>query len=79
MPTVPEIVLQTVSGSVAFARDSGKHMAELRNTVTSPGGTSAEAIYQMEKGGLRTVLSTFVTAGSRRIPLIRIEGQIGAD
>ena len=46
-----QIVLQTVSGSVAFARDSGKHMAELRNMVTSPGGTSAEAIYQMEKGG----------------------------
>jgi len=32
-----QIVLQTVSGSVAFARDSGKHMAELRNMVTSPG------------------------------------------
>ena len=44
-----QIVLQTVSGSVDFARDSKKHMAELRNMVTSPGGTSAEAIYQMEK------------------------------
>lgn len=61
-----EIVLQTVSGSVAFARDSGKHMAELRNMVTSPGGTSAEAIYQMEKGGLRTVLSKSVYAAYRR-------------
>ncbi len=66
-----QIVLQTVSGSVAFARDSGKHMAELRNMVTSPGGTSAEAIYQMEKGCLRTVLSRPVMAGT--IPLIRIE------
>jgi pyrroline-5-carboxylate reductase len=54
------IVLQTVSGSVDFARASGKHMAELRNMVTSPGGTSAEAIYQMEKGGLRTVFSRAV-------------------
>lgn len=61
-----EIVLQTVSGSVAFARDSGKHMAELRNMVTSPGGTSAEAIYQMEKGGLRTVLSRAVYAAYQR-------------
>jgi pyrroline-5-carboxylate reductase len=61
-----EIVLQTVSGSVAFARDSGKHMAELRNMVTSPGGTSAEAIYQMEKGGLRTVLSKAVYAAYQR-------------
>jgi pyrroline-5-carboxylate reductase len=61
-----QIVLQTVSGSVAFARDSGKHMAELRNMVTSPGGTSAEAIYQMEKGGLRTVLSRAVYAAFQR-------------
>lgn len=61
-----QIVLQTVSGSVAFARDSGKHMAELRNMVTSPGGTSAEAIYQMEKGGMRTVLSRAVYAAYQR-------------
>ena len=61
-----QIVLQTVSGSVDFARDSGKHMAELRNMVTSPGGTSAEAIYQMEKGGLRTVFSKAVHAAYQR-------------
>ncbi|CAA9555280.1 MAG: Pyrroline-5-carboxylate reductase, partial [uncultured Thermomicrobiales bacterium] len=42
------------------------HMADLRNMVTSPGGTSAEAIYQMEKGGLRTVLSRAVYAAYRR-------------
>lgn len=61
-----EIVLQTVSGSVDFARSSKKHMAELRNMVTSPGGTSAEAIYQMEKGGLRTVFSKAVYAAYQR-------------
>jgi pyrroline-5-carboxylate reductase len=61
-----QIVLQTVSGSVDFARQSGKHMAELRNMVTSPGGTSAEAIYQMEKGGLRTVLSKAAYAAYQR-------------
>jgi pyrroline-5-carboxylate reductase len=61
-----QIVLQTVAGSVAFARASGKHMAELRNMVTSPGGTSAEAIYQMEKGGLRTVYSRAVYAAYQR-------------
>ena len=65
-----QIVLQTVSGSVAFARDSGKHMAELRNMVTSPGGTSAEAIYQMEKGGLRTVLSRAVYAAYERTQVL---------
>jgi pyrroline-5-carboxylate reductase len=55
-----QLVLQTMLGSVLFARESRKHPAELRNMVTSPGGTSAEAIYQMEKGGLRTVLSKAV-------------------
>jgi len=61
-----ELVLQTMLGSVLFARKSGKHPAELRNMVTSPGGTSAEAIYQMEKGSLRTVLSKAVWAAFQR-------------
>jgi pyrroline-5-carboxylate reductase len=61
-----ELVLQTMLGSVLFARDSQKHPAELRNMVTSPGGTSAEAIYQMEKGSLRTVLSKAVWAAYQR-------------
>jgi len=68
-----EIVLQTVSGSVDFARHSGKHMAELRNMVTSPGGTSAEAIYQMEKGGLRTVLSKAAFAAYQRTQTLSAE------
>ncbi len=61
-----ELVHQTILGSVLFARESHKHPAELRNMVTSPGGTSAEAIYQMEKGSLRTVLSKAVWAAFQR-------------
>lgn len=61
-----ELVQQMMLGSVLFARESHKHPAELRNMVTSPGGTSAEAIYQMEKGGLRTVLSKAVWAAFQR-------------
>jgi pyrroline-5-carboxylate reductase len=38
--------------------------------VTSPGGTSAEAIYQMEKGGLRTVLSRAVYAAYQRTQVL---------
>jgi pyrroline-5-carboxylate reductase len=68
-----QIVLQTVSGSVDFARHSGKHMAELRNMVTSPGGTSAEAIYQMEKGGMRTVLSKAAFAAYQRTQTLSAE------
>jgi len=61
-----ELVQETMLGSVKFAMDSHKHPAELRNMVTSPGGTSAEAIYQMEKGSLRTVLSKAVYAAYKR-------------
>jgi pyrroline-5-carboxylate reductase len=61
-----QLVAQTVLGSVLFARQSERHLAELRNRVTSPGGTSAEAIYQLDKGGLRTVLSKAVWAAYQK-------------
>lgn len=61
-----ELVQQTMLGSTLFAIESHKHPAELRNMVTSPGGTSAEAIYQMEKGSLRTVLSKAIYAAYQR-------------
>lgn len=61
-----QLVYQTIEGSVAFARDSQRHPAELRNMVTSPGGTSAEAIYQLEKGGFRTVLSKAIWAAYKK-------------
>lgn len=64
--TAKELVQETMLGSVKFAMESHKHPAELRNMVTSPGGTSAEAIYQMEKGTLRTVLSKAVYAAYKR-------------
>jgi len=65
-----ELVIETMRGSVAFARGSDRHPAELRNLVTSPGGTSAEAIYQMEKGTLRTVLSKAVWAAYQKSRLL---------
>ena len=61
-----QLVLQTLQGSVAYARQSNLHPAELRNQVTSPGGTSAEALYQLEKGGLRTVLSRAIWAAYQK-------------
>ena len=61
-----ELVHHMMLGAVLFARESHKHPAELRNMVTSPGGTSAEAIYQMEKGSMRTVLSKAVWAAYQR-------------
>ena len=55
-----------MAGSVAFAESSGLHPAELRNQVTSPGGTTAEALYQLERGGLRTVVAQAVWAAWQR-------------
>lgn len=65
-----DIVIETMLGSVLYAQQSGKHPAELRNMVTSPGGTSAEAIYQMEKGSLRTVFSKAVWAAYKKSCLL---------
>lgn len=61
-----QLVLQTMQGSIAFARQSRRHPVDLRNMVTSPGGTSAEALYQLEKGGLRTVISKAVWAAYQK-------------
>jgi pyrroline-5-carboxylate reductase len=61
-----ELVLQTIEGSAAMMRETGLHPTELRNRVTSPGGTSAAALYQLEKGALRTVISKAVWAAYQR-------------
>ncbi|MGI8846642.1 MAG: pyrroline-5-carboxylate reductase [Candidatus Dormibacteria bacterium] len=72
-----ELVLGTMLGSAEFAQQSGRHFAELRDMVTSPGGTSAEALYQLEKGGLRTVVSDAVWAAFERTLQLeaRLEGR----
>ena len=71
-----ELVLDTMSGSAEFALRSGRHVAELRDMVTSPGGTSAEALYELEKGRLRTVVSDAVWAAFERTLQLeaRLEG-----
>ena len=61
-----DLVAETLVGSSEYALRSGLHPAELRNAVTSPGGTSAAAIYELEKGRIRTVFSDAVWAAYRR-------------
>ena len=61
-----KLVTETLLGSVLYAQQSGLHVAQLRNQVTSPGGTTAAALHEMEKGGLRTVLAQAVWAAYRR-------------
>ncbi len=61
-----QLVLQTIKGSVDFYEQAEKHPATLRNQVTSPGGTSAEALYYLEKAGFRTAISRAVWAAYQR-------------
>jgi pyrroline-5-carboxylate reductase len=60
------LVLETLQGAIQFAIQSGEHPAQLRDMVTSPGGTSAEALAALERGGFRTVLGDAVWAAFRR-------------
>jgi pyrroline-5-carboxylate reductase len=61
-----DLVVETLIGSAEYAKRSDLHPAQLRNAVTSPGGTSAAAIYELEKGRIRTVFSDAVWAAYRR-------------
>ena len=61
-----KLVLQTVAGSTAYALESGAHVATLRNDITSPGGTTAAALYSAERGGFRTTVSDSIWAAYRR-------------
>jgi pyrroline-5-carboxylate reductase len=64
-----KLVVETLRGSVEFY-DQGdekvRHLAALRNQVTSPGGTSAEALYFLEKAGFRTAISRAIWAAYQR-------------
>jgi len=57
-----ELVLHTMLGSGYFIQRSDKEPAELRRMVTSPGGTTAEALLQLEKGGFSDLVMQAVRA-----------------
>jgi len=61
-----ELVLQTMLGSGHLIQRSGKEPAELRRMVTSPGGTTAEALLELEKGGFANLLRQAVSAAHDR-------------
>ena len=60
------LVVETMEGAAAFARESGRHLTELRESVTSPGGTTAAALYELERAGLRAAIDDAVQAAFRR-------------
>jgi pyrroline-5-carboxylate reductase len=61
-----QLVTQTILGSMEYYQKLSLHPAQLRNLVTSPGGTSAEALYYLEKAGFRTAISRAIWAAYER-------------
>ncbi|GIV78306.1 MAG: pyrroline-5-carboxylate reductase [Litorilinea sp.] len=61
-----KMVLQTIAGSVELMRTTGLHPADLRNRVTSPGGTTAAGLLELENSGVRAALVRAVVAAYRR-------------
>lgn len=61
-----QLALQTVYGSAKMALESGRHLAQLRDEVTSPGGTTIAGLYALEKGGMRgTIMEAVLQATNR--------------
>ena len=57
---------QTVLGSAALQRETGKHPAELRNMVTSPAGITAAGLAALENGGFRATIADAVRSAFER-------------
>jgi pyrroline-5-carboxylate reductase len=65
-PVAQQLVEETMLGALLYARHSGKHPAELRNMVTTPGGTTASALKTLDQGGFRTVVDDAVWSAYHR-------------
>ncbi len=61
-----ELIIQTMLGSAKMLRDTGKHPVELREMVTSPGGTTIVAIRQLEQAGVRAAFLNAIDAACKR-------------
>jgi pyrroline-5-carboxylate reductase len=61
-----ELIIQTMLGSAKMLRDTGKHPVELREMVTSPGGTTIQAIRHLEQAGVRAAFLNAIDAACKR-------------
>lgn len=60
------LAIQTVFGSAKLAMESGKHFGELKDMVTSPGGTTIAGLEKLEEGGVKASIMKAVAAATRR-------------
>jgi len=61
-----DLIIQTMLGSAKMLRDTGKHPVELREMVTSPGGTTIAAIRVLEEAGVRAAFLNAIDAARHR-------------
>ncbi|MGE4317942.1 MAG: pyrroline-5-carboxylate reductase [Deferribacterales bacterium] len=61
-----KLAAQTVLGSAKMVLETGKHPGELKDAVTSPGGTTICGLHELEKGGLRSTVMNAVEAASKK-------------
>lgn len=61
-----ELVVQTMIGSAALLQESDQSAAELRAAVTSPAGTTAAAVRELERGGIRSAFLEALHAAKQR-------------
>jgi pyrroline-5-carboxylate reductase len=61
-----DLIIQTMLGSAKMLRDTGKHPVELREMVTSPGGTTIAAIRHLEEAGVRAAFLNAIDAARKR-------------
>jgi len=61
-----KLVVQTMFGSALLLRDEGMHPVELREAVTSPGGTTTRAIRELERSGVRAAFLNAISAATER-------------
>lgn len=64
--TASALAVQTLLGAAKVLKETGKHPAELKDLVTSPGGTSISALHSLEKSGLKASLIDAVEAATKR-------------
>jgi pyrroline-5-carboxylate reductase len=71
-----DLIVQTALGSAVMLRDSGEHPVQLREAVTSPGGTTIAAVRELERHGVRAALIAAIEAAhDRSVELGRESGR----
>ena len=69
-----DLIIQTMLGSAKMLRDTGRHPVELREMVTSPGGTTIAAIRHLEEAGVRAAFLNAIDAACRRSAELALGG-----